>query len=228
VEFAAKHKGVYAAVGIYPHEKGSVEDLEPLLVASEQSLSSNTPLGVGADLLQEDCSEVATINKVIALGDIGLDYYRPHNKKQQIKLFEQQLDLAQKYNLPVSFHVRDAFDDFFAVLSHFRGIRGVVHSFSDNSANLDKALACGLCIGLNGIITFRLSSTQAKAISKVPLEKMLLETDAPYLTPAKKRGKTNQPSYVKLVAEWVAEQRGLSLQKVAKTTTKNASDLFGI
>jgi len=270
VKFAAKHDDVFAAIGIYPHEKGDVRELETILslapatatsgrsasppsrvsslktrrnsdspeiavagankqAASELSSSGNTPLGVGANLPREDSSEVAACNKIVAFGDIGLDYhYYPYSKKEQIAKLEQQLDLAQKYDLPVSFHVRDAFDDFWPVLASFPRVRGVVHSFSDNLVNLDKALSRGLYIGLNGIVTYRLTADQAEVYAKVPLESMILETDSPYLTPASERGKINQPAYVKLVADWVALARDLAPEKVAKITTKNAENLFGI
>ncbi|MCL2869598.1 TatD family hydrolase [Candidatus Saccharibacteria bacterium] len=227
VEFAAKHQGVYAAIGIYPHETDAVQDLETLIaIESKPKLPEHfapTPKGVMPSRFDLD-----SVARIVALGDIGLDYHYPHDRKAQIERLEQQLDLAQKHDLPVSFHVRDAFDDFFAILGHFKPIRGVVHSFSDNSANLDTALSRGLYIGLNGIITFRLSSAQAAAIAHVPLERMILETDSPYLTPSLERGKIDQPAYVRLVASWVASQRNLALEKVAKITTKNAEDLFGI
>jgi len=141
---------------------------------------------------------------------------------------EEQLQLAIDYGLPVSFHVRSAFDDFWPIFSNFYGLRGVLHSFTDNQANLEKGLSEGLYIGVNGISTFTKDESQRRLFSTIPLEKMLLETDAPFLTPTPHRGKVNEPAFVRNVAEYHAAQRGVELEHLARVTSTNASQLFSI
>jgi TatD DNase family protein len=131
------------------------------------------------------------------------------------------LDLATKNDLPLIFHVRDAFDDFFAVLDNFHNLRGVVHSFSDTPENLKKSLARGFYIGVNGLATFA-------NLPLPPLEKTLLETDSPFLAPVPFRGKVNDPSHIKDIALWLADKHQASLDDIANTTVQNAKNLFNI
>ncbi|MDO4759398.1 MAG: TatD family hydrolase [Candidatus Saccharibacteria bacterium] len=161
-----------------------------------------------------------SVHRPIAIGEVGLDYhYQPYDRSAQIQLFESMIDLAAKQRLPLVFHVREAFDDFFAVIDNFPQISGVVHSFSDNKSNLEKALARNLYIGVNGLATFVNLPTP-------PLERILLETDAPFLAPVPFRGRTNQPAYVRNIADWLAHQLQLPLAKIAATTSSNARTLF--
>jgi len=139
-----------------------------------------------------------------------------------------QIELAIEHNLPLIFHVREAFDDFWPILDEYESIRGVLHSYTDTQANLDKALERGLYIGVNGIATFAKSQSQLDVYRAVPLQKLLLETDAPFLTPTPYRGTINQPKRVGTIAEFVASLRGESLEQLAAATTQNAHDLFGI
>ena len=150
--------------------------------------------------------------KLVGIGEIGLDYhYSPETREDQIKLFEQLLQLATDKNLPVSFHVREAFDDFFGVIQNFPRIRGVVHSFSDSKKVLKRILnETDFYVGLNG------------------LEKILLETDAPFLAPTPFRGTKNEPAYIKEIALWLAEHLGTDIVTVSETTSKNVHDLFNI
>ncbi len=157
--------------------------------------------------------------KLVAIGEIGLDYHYPHDKSAQIRLLEYLLQLAQDFSLPVVFHVREAFDDFWPILDNFHLVPSVLHSFSDNRANLDIALKHNLFIGVNGLATFA-------NIPLPPLEKIILETDAPYLTPKPFRGKINEPSYIKNIAEWVAGKFNVSTSRVAEITTQNAEKLY--
>ena len=172
--------------------------------------------------------------KIVAIGDIGLDYfYNNSDRNSQIKALELQLELAKKYDLPVIFHIRNAFDDLWQVLDQFEvknnyKIRGVVHSFTDNEENLQKALDHGFYIGVNGISTFVKKPEELAMFSQIPLEKMLLETDAPFLAPQGKRGKKNQPAYIKLIAEDLAKKRNIAIKEIAKVTTKNSQLLFNI
>jgi len=212
VKFAEKHEGVWATVGTHPHGERCTEECL-----------------VGIDERIAVLKELAERKKVVAIGEIGLDYhYKPCDRKVQIELFEAQLQMACDLRMPIVFHVREAYEDFFAVIDGFSGIRGVVHSFSDRVENLEGVLRRGLYVGVNGLATFTKDVTQLEAYDRIPLEKLLLETDAPYLTPAPYRGKMNEPAYVSLVARWVAKRRSKTLDTIEVITTQNAKDLFEI
>ena len=160
----------------------------------------------------------------VAIGEVGLDYhYGREFRDAQITLFEEMLELSQKSNLPLIFHVREAFDDFFAVLDNFNNqeIRGVVHSFTDNKKNLKKSLDRGFYIGVNGIATY-------STLPMPPLDRILLETDAPFLAPVPFRGETNDSSHIKDIARWLSEKLKLSEFEIAKTTSTNTETLFDI
>jgi len=207
-DLAKQHDGYWVSLGLHPHE-------------AKDYVRSPDKLEKFQDLIDSP--------KVKAIGETGLDFFYNHsNHEQQEELFRFQLKLAKEHDLPVIFHVREAFDEFFAILDDFEGIRGVVHSFSADSEILDKCLARGLYIGLNGIMTFTKDQKQLEAAKKVPLKKLLLETDAPFLTPAPYRGKICQPKHVVLTAEFLAKLRGESLKDVATATTKNAIELFNL
>lgn len=216
-EWAMSHENCWASVGVHPHEaKHGVEGLEALLKDKNQA------------------------TKIVAVGEIGLDYHYMHSpKRQQIATFEAQLQLAVKYDMPVIFHMREApkqdqsatgqaFEDFWSVLNNYPGVRGVVHSFTDTEQNLRKALDRKLYIGINGIVTFPKSENLQKLVQQIPLTKLLLETDAPYLTPAPHRGTVNEPAYVRLVASHVSHLYDLSMEEVAAKTSHNATILFHI
>jgi TatD DNase family protein len=206
IEMAARHSSIWASIGIHPHES-------KLYVENEQAL--------------QEVRDLATKPRVIAIGEIGLDYYYNHSSKEdQAQMLRFQLTVAQEHNLPVIFHVRDAFDDFFAILDDFGGIRGVVHSFTADKATLDKCLSRGLYIGLNGIMTFTKDQNQLLAAKAVPSDRLLLETDAPFLTPVPFRGTICQPKRVVSTAEFLANLRSESLEQLAAATTKNALTLF--
>ena len=204
VDFTATHDGAWAVVGVHPHDtKDGWQDIGQLLASNP--------------------------SKVVGIGEIGLDYFYDNSPRDvQIAALEQQLQWAMDYNLPVSFHVREAYQDFWPLFDNFTGIRGVLHSFTDTQATLDQALGRGLYIGVNGISTFTKDAAQQAMFRQIPLEKMLLETDAPFLTPRPYRGKVNEPVFVKNVAEFHAVERNLSLQQVAAATTANARELFAI
>lgn len=159
----------------------------------------------------------------VAIGEVGLDYYYAgYDRTAQIKLFEEMLQLATDNNLPVSFHVREAFDDFFPVVANFPKVSGVVHSFSDNKKNLKRILnETDFYVGVNGMATYSTLPTP-------PIERILLETDAPFLTPKPFRGIINEPAYVPAIAEWLAAKLGLDYQIIERETTKNAEELFHI
>lgn len=204
VEFVSLHPKTWAVIGVHPHD------------------SKDGYASIGKMLKNNH-------EKVVGIGEIGLDYYYMNSPKEaQIAALEQQLQWALDYNLPVSFHVRDSFDDFWPIFANFTGVRGVLHSFTDNIANMERGLSEGLYIGVNGISTFTKDENQQKMYEAIPLEHMLLETDAPFLTPTPHRGKVNEPAFVKLVAEHHAHLRGIDLDHLANVTSHNASHLFGL
>ena len=208
VDSVQERDNCYASVGIHPHEAKNY---------------ANPP-----DLMRQ-CRDWLGDKKVVAVGEVGLDCYYEHSpKKEQVKLLEYFLQLASEADLPVIFHVRDAYADFWPVYDNFKNLRGVMHSFSATTKELEQALERGLYVGLNGIMTFTRDQNQLAAAKAVPLDNMLLETDAPYLTPKPFRGKVCKPEHVKNVAEFLAELRNEALDEVADHTTNNARKLFGI
>lgn len=156
----------------------------------------------------------------VAIGEIGLDYhYEPFDRAAQIRLFEQMLQLARDLSLPVSLHIRGAFDDALPILDNFPDIKGVVHSFTGSKKVLKQVLARDFYVGVNGLITY-------STLPLPPLEKMLLETDAPFLTPVPFRGKMNTPGYVHNIAAYLAEKLGVAEVNIAEQTTYNVQQLF--
>jgi TatD DNase family protein len=208
VEFATRHENVWASVGLHPHEGARyVHDHHAL----------------------QQFRDLVAKNKVVAIGETGLDYYYEHSpKKDQINLLRFQLDLATEHNLPLIFHVRDAFKDFWPIFDDYKGLNGVIHSFTSNIADLEQILSRGLLVGLNGIMTFTKDIGQLEAAKTIPLQNLVLETDAPFLTPVPFRGKICEPKHVRNVGEFLADLRGESLEILAKATTNNAKRLFGI
>ena len=204
VSFVQSHANTWAVLGVHPHEaRHGCEAVGELLASRE--------------------------DKVVGIGEIGLDYYYNHSPRHtQQQILEQQLQWAQDYQLPVSFHVREAFDDFWPIFDNFQGIRGVLHSFTDNQANLQAGFERGLYVGINGISTFTKDNAQQQLYASIPLDRMLLETDAPFLTPVPLRGKINEPKYVGRVAEHMAAVRGIAPDTVYTQTTSNARGLFNI
>lgn len=201
VAFASKHDNVFAAVGVHPHDTKD-----------------------GYEAIHELAGK-----EVVAIGEIGLDYFYTHSPREvQITALESQLQTALDYNLPVIFHVREAFEDFWPIFDNFRGIRGVLHSFTDTQANLDAGLTRGLYVGVNGISTFTKDTAQQTLFKNLRLQKMVLETDAPFLTPMPKRGTVNEPAFVSYVAAHHATVRGISTEEIARVTTANASALFAL
>ena len=199
IEFAALNDNVWAVVGVHPHDtKDGWQEI--------------------AQLLKEH-------NEIVGVGEIGLDYFYDNSPRDiQLRALEEQLQWASDYQLPVSFHVREAFDDFWPLFDNFSGIRGVLHSFTDTKQTLETALSKGLYIGVNGISTF--ARDKSSMWDAIPLERLLLETDAPFLTPVPLRGKVNEPAFVRHVAEYHAKRRRVELETIALTTSANAKTLF--
>lgn len=218
VEFAKKHKkdGAFAAIGIHPHEAVN-EKLE-------DNLSDNT---------WEEMAQLAREPEVVAVGEFGFDFFY-HKEKEtranQTKLAKRHLELAQRTNLPVILHIREAFDPFFEIIEEFPEVKGVVHSFSDTPDKLQRILSLpnNFYIGLNGIMTFSRVPEQLDSARNVPLERLVLETDSPYLTPAPERGKMNSIKNTAVIAEFLSELRGEELEHFCRVTTANSEKLFSI
>lgn len=208
IDCAGKHDNLFATIGLHPHE-------------ADKYAENEGELSAFAGLVDRP--------RVVAVGECGLDYFYMHsNKDAQKAVLRFQLDLALDQHLPIIFHVRQAFEDFWPIFDSYKNVRGVLHSFTDSQANLDEALKRGLHIGVNGIATFTKKPEQLEVYKKIPLTSLLLETDSPFLTPVPFRGTINQPKNVALVADFLAELRGEDRETLASTTTANARALFTI
>ena len=214
IELAQKHSGIWASVGLHPNDNLDEE-------FGEKDYE---------DLLKQD--------KVVATGEIGLDYYRTEkleDRKRQRDRFVQQLELAKKVGKPLILHCRDskagstgtAYPEMIDILKNgYTDLGGVVHSYTGSLDEAKRFLDLGLYLGFNGIITF--ARQYDEVVKYVPLDRILLETDAPYLTPEPYRGQRNEPVYVIEVAKKIAELKNISVEEVAEQTTKNCKELFGL
>jgi TatD DNase family protein len=245
VEIAEKYQqGVYAAVGLHPIHLA--EGIFKIKMDREEAAFQNK----GEFFSPEQYRCLASSEKVVAIGETGLDYwYKPKTKTKieqfkdkQKKVFSQQLDLADELFLPVIFHCRAAHNEMIDILNN-RKIKpkGVIHCFTGNQEQAEKYLAMGLYLGLNGIIfkfkgdetsshlpprVASLPSVLDDIIKKIPLDKVLIETDCPYLSPPPVANKRNEPIYIKYVVEKIAQIKNLSIKEVAEATTFNAKQLF--
>ncbi len=205
VAFAGMQEGVWASIGIHPHEAASHTDAQ----------------------IQRAFAALASKPKVVAVGECGLDFYYNHSPRaEQLQLLRFQIELALAHNLPLIFHVREAFKDFWPVFDSYKGIRGVIHSFSSDVEDLEQILSRNLYVGLNGIMTFTKQVKQLEAARAVPLKNLLLETDAPFLTPQPLRGTICEPRHVRVTAEFLAKLRAEPLETLASVSSNNAHDLF--
>lgn len=169
--------------------------------------------------------------RVVAIGETGLDYhYTPETKALQQELFAQQIELAKEVNKPLVIHTRSAREDTMQLLEQGKADQcgGVLHCFTEDWAMAQRAMDLGFYISISGIITFRNAEELREVVRQVPVERLLVETDSPYLAPIPYRGKPNQPAYVREVCEYVATLKGLSLEEFAKITTQNVRNLFKI
>lgn len=244
IAFATQHEHCYASVGVHPHDvKDGYSKIAGFVQQASQSHSQDgfapgstsapaSGRSLAADVLTNDTVRPGSIvekSPIVAIGEIGLDYFYTHSPRElQIKALEAQLQTAVDHNLPVIFHVREAFDDFWPIFDNFSGLRGVLHSFTDNHRNLEMGLERGLFVGINGISTFTKDENQQSTFDLIPLDRLLLETDAPFLTPVPHRGKVNQPAFVRVIAEFHAKRRHISLEEIATATTTNATALFAL
>ncbi len=213
VAFAKQNpQNCWAIVGIHPHEAMKLTD---------NQLSRQL----------KQLADLATDPKVVGIGECGLDFYYNDKKESlsaQEALLRGQIEIAVQHGLPLSFHVREAFEDFWRVFEQYNAVRGVLHSFTDRLNHLEKALDHKLLIGINGIATFTTHSWQRDLFKGLNTDQFVLETDAPFLTPAPKRGTINTPENVTYITECLASLRGESKELLAKATTANAQKLFDL
>ena len=208
VSLAEKYDNVYATVGVHPHSAKEVDDSTLEILKS-----------------------FASREKVIAIGEIGLDFHYDNSPRDvQRKWFKKQLDLAKEVDLPVVIHSRSATQETFDIIKEAQDgkLRGVLHCYSDSVEIALEYLKLGFYISLAGPVTFNNARVLKEVAKIVPLDRLLIETDSPYLTPTPNRGKRNEPAYVRYVAAEIAELREMSCDELIKATNKNTKKLFGI
>lgn len=205
VKIADNYAAIYAAVGIHPSDCSGAEEKD-----------------------FNEIKSLATAEKVVAIGEIGLDYYRMYSDKPtQIEAFKNQLNMAAKLNLPVIVHNREAHDDMLEILLEEKTAMGVMHSFSGSMDFLKAILEkTNFFISFTGGVTFKNTRGAEELIAHVPLERLLLETDSPFITPVPHRGKRNEPAFILHTARKIAEIKGVPLKELADATTENAHQLF--
>lgn len=206
VELAKEYDNIYAQVGIHPEE---IEDM--------------------GDNDLDQIESLAKDNRVVAIGEIGLDYYyRSDNKEEQARVFKDQLDLARKLNKPVVVHTRDVGYDAYEILKDYTDLKVQIHCFSEGEDLLQKYMDLGFYISIGGVVTFKNGLNEKSAAALCPIERLMVETDSPYLAPEPYRGKRNDPRRIIETARVIADIRGMDLKKLCKRTSKNAQEFFGI
>lgn len=207
VEIVKKFSRVYGAVGIHPHE---VEDVTDDDLKKIYNLSFS--------------------NKIVAIGEIGLDYYYDNSpREKQKEIFRKQLEIAKKRNLPVIIHTREAMQDTFDILSEFKGdITGVMHCYTGSFEMAEKFINLGFYISISGVVTFKNATNVREMAKKIKLDNLLIETDSPYLTPEPNRGKRNESKFVWLVAQKLSELKNIEINNLIYNTNSNARNLFKI
>ncbi len=207
LSIASKYEKIWAAIGYHPYEadKVSDEDIEELKSLAEGE------------------------EKVVAIGECGLDYYRDYaSKENQWRIFEKQLEVAKELGLPVVIHSREADEDTVAILKNSGVEKGVIHCFTGTEKLLKGALDIGFYISLSGIVTYKNAKDLQELAKKIPLDRLLVETDSPYLAPVPKRGKKNMPPYVFFTMKFLSELLNVPLPMLDRITTTNAVRLFDI
>ena len=204
IEYSKKYKGMYAAVGLHPEclSENSFEDLKVI-------------------------KKLAGFPKVVAIGEIGLDYYYDIPRELQKDIFIRQLELADELSLPVNIHDRDAHGDTLEILRKYKP-KGILHCFSGSTEMALEVVKLGMYIGFGGVITFKNARKTVEAARAVPLENIVLETDCPYLSPVPNRGKRNDSSNIIYTAQTIAEIKGLSTEEILKATKSNAERVYNV
>lgn len=203
VKLAEKYAGIYAAVGLHPDAADEIDRIGEI-----RSLCGN--------------------KKVVAVGEIGLDYhYEEHSRDIQKKAFEEQLKLAAELDMPVVIHSRDAWEDTMELLRKYRP-KGVMHCFSGSAEIAREIVTMGMYVGFTGVVTFKNAKKALKALEAVPLDRLLVETDCPYMAPEPNRGKRNYSGYLPYTVAAMAAVKGVSPDEMAEITAENAEKLFNI
>lgn len=203
VKLAEEYAGIYAAVGLHPDAADEIDRIEEI-----RRLCDN--------------------KKVVAVGEIGLDYhYEEHSRDIQKKAFEEQLKLAAELDMPVVIHSRDAWEDTMELLRKYRP-KGVMHCFSGSAEIVREIVTMGMYVGFTGVVTFKNAKKALKALEAVPLDRLLVETDCPYMAPEPNRGKRNYSGYLPYTVAAMAAVKGVSPDEMAEITAENAERLFGI
>lgn len=208
VKLAKENENIYAAVGVHPHDAG---DMDENTIAELKKLAKE--------------------EKVVAIGEIGLDYYYDNSPREiQKKWFKEQIKLAKELDLPIIIHDRDAHEDTYNILKEENDekLRGIMHCYQSSLEMSKQFIELGLFISLAGPVTFKNAKTPKEVASGVSLDNLLIETDSPYLTPHPYRGKRNEPKHVKHVAQMIADLKGISIEEVIQKTNQNAKKIFGI
>lgn len=208
VSLAEKYENIYAAVGVHPHSASEVDDSTIEILKS-----------------------FANREKVVAIGEIGLDYYYDNSPRDlQRKWFKEQINLAKQVDLPVVIHTREAAQETFDILKEAQdgSLRGVLHCYSGSVEMAIEYIKLGFYISFAGPVTFKNARSIREVAKSVPLDRLLVETDCPYLTPEPNRGKRNEPIFVKYTAGTIADIRGITYEELAKVTNRNTRDLFKI
>ena len=206
IELANKYPFIYASVGVHPHDAKSMND--------------NTIF---------ELQELLSDPKAMAVGEIGLDYHYDFSPRDvQIKRFREQLELARSLELPVIVHERESLNDTLDMIREYKDLGGVLHCFSGSWETAKIVLDLGWYLSFGGVITFKNARRALEVIEKMPLDRIMLETDCPYLAPEPKRGRRNSSLYLPYIAEKVAGVRGVAVEEVAAATTENGKRFFGI
>ena len=207
VELADRYDHIYATVGLHPHDakRFTPQTLREIALLAEHP-------------------------KVVALGEMGLDYHRNLSPKSvQKRVFEEQLDLATQLDLPIVVHNRNAFDDILSILeNHSQLTGGVLHCFSENTKSMDRVIDVGFHIGIGGPVTYKKSQDLKQVVKVMPADLFLIETDCPWLAPQLRRGKRNEPAYITEIATKIAELRQVTIESVGQTSSQNFRKLFSI
>ncbi|MBR3298586.1 MAG: TatD family hydrolase [Clostridia bacterium] len=200
-----KYPFIYGTAGMHPHDASAMDNA-----------------------LMDRLKKVLSHKKMLALGEIGLDYHYDFSPREvQRRWFAEQLELARELDMPVTLHIREAFGDCMDILkAHKNGLRGVMHCYSGSVETAYECLDLGLAFSFGGAVTFKNAKKPIEVIEKLPLESILLETDCPYMTPVPYRGRRNDPSFIGLVAEKIAEIRGMSAEELSEVTFNNANRVF--
>lgn len=205
VKLSDKYSKIYSVIGFHP------TDIKKYSENSEKKLI-----------------ELAANPKVVAIGEIGLDYYWMEDpKEKQKEIFRRQMNLAEKLKLPVVIHTRDALEDTFEILEEYKDLNGILHCYPGSYEMAQKVMD-RYYFGIGGVLTFKNNRVTKETVDKLPLDRMVIETDCPYLTPEPFRGKRNEPVYVKYVAEEIARIKNISVEKVIEITTENARKIYKI